>query len=914
MKNNKRWYAGIKGFCEHSTDEFKFTNALTEGINNLCKVAKRVSHGFSGKVMYIKKLTARFCLKNLKFRWYFSCYHEKSRVNNLRSYDFLNDVQVFRNIYSNTGVLVDTKNMYLGNYEYNKYIPVKDIFFNLTFEEEVLLDKKNFSFKDDKGKNIDFNIEYIKEEKIDENNSRDVAMLHLYSENKKKVKLTLKTKLENSKIYNLVVSKKINKYLKEDIIKKYNSSKKLEVIDFRVINYGKTCLYLSNQIDNVWSKKDEIFETIPESRINNIRTGDSINYNIRQESDKIKDYNTKKEFLLKKGYCVNAKSGEYLYVLNTRLNPNSWYELKIQNTFEDKYGNKLGKVLSKKIKTENIAEKDKYLYSSTSKSTNVIPDNLPIVINLKTINLDKVNLEVCEMDENGYMDYANNRGQKGFSPKCINSKSGEVIVKNNYWNLTNNKIDLEEDFLKQKFSSNFILIKGRKINSTYGFENIYIRENISLTYENASNKKLLFVTDYKANQLTNVEFSFYKINYNSKTKTRSIKKVNLTPKLNTKTKVFELDAENVLFDYIVVKNKDSLGILDTRNDYLSNYGFNYISGNSSSQKKFLYLYTERPIYKPGDTVFVKGLLREFKATGYTATDIKKASLELVGPSGKVILTKEIIVGKNSNFDTNFIIPKEVALGKFRFNFKEIDGKNSYIVKNNAYFDIEEYRKPTFKVNVEEEEVSGNYIIGDKLEVIVKPEYYFGGKMINTTGKYSVLTQKYFFDAKDYSDYQFGEGYSYFNCIYWGSCNFSDKLTKKGDFKIDNNGEYKYSFDFTGEKLNGEKIYNFNFDVIDPDTKRTVSKTVSKVLHNTDAYVGLKTKYYNSIKEGIDINAIVLDFEAKPLASEKVKIELIKKDWKSVKKKGVDGIFYNEYALEEKLESSLSIRLFLKSIR
>ncbi|MDQ7010062.1 MAG: MG2 domain-containing protein, partial [Candidatus Gracilibacteria bacterium] len=841
-------------------------------------------------------------------------YHEKSRVNNLRSYDFLNDVQVFRNIYSNTGVLVDTKNMYLGNYEYNKYIPVKDIFFNLTFEEEVLLDKKNFSFKDDKGKNIDFNIEYIKEEKIDENNSRDVAMLHLYSENKKKVKLTLKTKLENSKIYNLVVSKKINKYLKEDIIKKYNSSKKLEVIDFRVINYGKTCLYLSNQIDNVWSKKDEIFETIPESRINNIRTGDSINYNIRQESDKIKDYNTKKEFLLKKGYCVNAKSGEYLYVLNTRLNPNSWYELKIQNTFEDKYGNKLGKVLSKKIKTENIAEKDKYLYSSTSKSTNVIPDNLPIVINLKTINLDKVNLEVCEMDENGYMDYANNRGQKGFSPKCINSKSGEVIVKNNYWNLTNNKIDLEEDFLKQKFSSNFILIKGRKINSTYGFENIYIRENISLTYENASNKKLLFVTDYKANQLTNVEFSFYKINYNSKTKTRSIKKVNLTPKLNTKTKVFELDAENVLFDYIVVKNKDSLGILDTRNDYLSNYGFNYISGNSSSQKKFLYLYTERPIYKPGDTVFVKGLLREFKATGYTATDIKKASLELVGPSGKVILTKEIIVGKNSNFDTNFIIPKEVALGKFRFNFKEIDGKNSYIVKNNAYFDIEEYRKPTFKVNVEEEEVSGNYIIGDKLEVIVKPEYYFGGKMINTTGKYSVLTQKYFFDAKDYSDYQFGEGYSYFNCIYWGSCNFSDKLTKKGDFKIDNNGEYKYSFDFTGEKLNGEKIYNFNFDVIDPDTKRTVSKTVSKVLHNTDAYVGLKTKYYNSIKEGIDINAIVLDFEAKPLASEKVKIELIKKDWKSVKKKGVDGIFYNEYALEEKLESSLSIRLFLKSIR
>ena len=62
----KRWYKWIKGFCEHSTEEFKFTNALTEGVNNLCKVAKRVSHGFSSKAMYIKKLCARFCLKKLE--------------------------------------------------------------------------------------------------------------------------------------------------------------------------------------------------------------------------------------------------------------------------------------------------------------------------------------------------------------------------------------------------------------------------------------------------------------------------------------------------------------------------------------------------------------------------------------------------------------------------------------------------------------------------------------------------------------------------------------------------------------------------------------------------------------------------------------------------------------------------------
>ncbi len=63
----KRWYNGIKGFCEHSTAFFKFTNALTEWINNVCKVAKRVSHGFKTKEMYLKKLVAKFCITKLEF-------------------------------------------------------------------------------------------------------------------------------------------------------------------------------------------------------------------------------------------------------------------------------------------------------------------------------------------------------------------------------------------------------------------------------------------------------------------------------------------------------------------------------------------------------------------------------------------------------------------------------------------------------------------------------------------------------------------------------------------------------------------------------------------------------------------------------------------------------------------------------
>jgi transposase len=60
----KRWDKQLEAFCTHSTEEFKFTNAFTEGMNNQCKVAKRVSHGFKYKSNYKRKISARFSNQN----------------------------------------------------------------------------------------------------------------------------------------------------------------------------------------------------------------------------------------------------------------------------------------------------------------------------------------------------------------------------------------------------------------------------------------------------------------------------------------------------------------------------------------------------------------------------------------------------------------------------------------------------------------------------------------------------------------------------------------------------------------------------------------------------------------------------------------------------------------------------------
>jgi hypothetical protein len=51
-------------------------------------------------------------------------------------------------MYSQTGALIDTQNIFISEGEYAfQYLPVKNIFFNISFHEEVSLDKNLFSFQ-----------------------------------------------------------------------------------------------------------------------------------------------------------------------------------------------------------------------------------------------------------------------------------------------------------------------------------------------------------------------------------------------------------------------------------------------------------------------------------------------------------------------------------------------------------------------------------------------------------------------------------------------------------------------------------------------------------------------------------------------------------------------------------------------
>jgi hypothetical protein len=68
-----------------------------------------------------------------------------------------------------------------------------------------------------------------------------------------------------------------------------------------------------------------------------------------------------------------------------------------------------------------------------------------MVLNLQTINTDTVYADICEMNYDDYVTFL--KSPYGDFSSCLKKTTKTLSVKNNFWNLTNNKFDLEQDIL-----------------------------------------------------------------------------------------------------------------------------------------------------------------------------------------------------------------------------------------------------------------------------------------------------------------------------------------------------------------------------------------------------------------------------------------------------------------------------------
>lgn len=350
----------------------------------------------------------------------------------IRSNDFISNVSVKFKELSETGVLVDTPEVYA----YGKSIPVipaKNGILSIDFDEDVEFAKDRAYVVTDDGKSrSDCDLSSYQ---------RDVAV-----EGKETKRTSFKCELKGALPYGaparLVVSKAVSPSLREDASKNFFVSPEFAVSDLKVLSPTEACLYSATQLKNA----PEALVTVPASKTREIVPDGRYEW-VNGENREI--------------FSCPKLPGKTAYVASVRLNPQTEYAFRLKKGTYDAYGNRLGADFDLgKAKTGDVFEKDKYLYSSAVRDINVIPADAKIVLGLKSVNISSALFEACETDADEYFRFTANPWRQGYSPKCSNSARAEIPLQNRHWELSPKQVDVEAEILKKEAESPFVLVRG----------------------------------------------------------------------------------------------------------------------------------------------------------------------------------------------------------------------------------------------------------------------------------------------------------------------------------------------------------------------------------------------------------------------------------------------------------------------
>ena len=131
-----------------------------------------------------------------------------------------------------------------------------------------------------------------------------------------------------------------------------------------------------------------------------------------------------------------------------------------------------------------------------------------------------------------------------------------------------------------------------------------------------------------------------------------------------------------------------------------------------------YVYTERPIYRPGDTVNFKVILRQDDDARYTTPESgTPVNIRVLDPRGNELQSYTLRTNEFGTVNTSFQVGQSAGLGEYRIEVSPGTKADAGVFK------VEDYRKPDYQVTVTAPQ--DTYIDGDSIEIEVDTRYFFG---------------------------------------------------------------------------------------------------------------------------------------------------------------------------------------------
>ncbi len=173
---------------------------------------------------------------------------------------------------------------------------------------------------------------------------------------------------------------------------------------------------------------------------------------------------------------------------------------------------------------------------------------------------------------------------------------------------------------------------------------------------------------------------------------------------------------------------------------VSMYGGNL--GSDPDESVTAYVYTDRPVYRPGHKVHYRAVVRSRVAEGYRVPS-KDVRVEIEDSEGKNVHKATPRLSSMGTVSGSLDLPADASLGRYSIQIRVGESFQS------GGFEVQEYKKPEYEVRVIP--AKRRVLQGDALQAEIDSRYFFGEPVAGASVKYVAHRSRHwsaYWDAGD----------------------------------------------------------------------------------------------------------------------------------------------------------------------
>ncbi len=339
---------------------------------------------------------------------------------------------------------------------------------------------------------------------------------------------------------------------------------------------------------------------------------------------------------------------------------------------------------------------------------------------------------------------------------------------------------------------------------------------------------------------------------------------------------------------IIAKNADDFNYLPFNNTRVNTSRFEVGGRHSNVTGLDAFIYAERDIYRPGETVNFSVILRDqqWKSPGELPMKLK-----FLQPNGKELKSFRKNLNAQGSLEGEVAISASAITGSYTL---ELYTSNDILLGSKS-FSVEEFVPDRIRVNAK---LDKNTLTPGQTAVLsFTAQNFFGPPAANRNYEYEVQVKQKAFAPRKFNQYDFG--------IVNTAVSF-DKVTDEG--KTNDNGEGSNSYTVpAGFKNNGLLQASFYTTVFD-ETGRPVSRVVNAAIFTQETFIGMGSDgyWYQPLNQPVRFPLIALDTKEN-VTSVKADVKVVKHEYRTVLTKQ-GSYFRYESQKEDKVLAEQSVNI------